>query len=104
MSKPVRMEREAEEELGGAVEWYEGCLRGLGVMFLAVVDEVMSEIGESPNAGLLVPGVAEGLGVRRRIVRGFPYSICYVEMLSEVRIIAVAHGRRKPGYWRDRLG
>jgi hypothetical protein len=41
--------------------------------------------------------------MRRFILPSFPYSIVFLELATEVRVIAVAHGRRKPGYWLDRI-
>jgi hypothetical protein len=43
------------------------------------------------------------LDVRRFILPKFPYSIVFLELPTEVRIVAVAHARRKPGYWLERL-
>jgi plasmid stabilization system protein ParE len=40
--------------------------------------------------------------VRMRVVRRYPYSIVYVVRGPNVVIIAVAHHRRRPGYWMDR--
>jgi plasmid stabilization system protein ParE len=42
-------------------------------------------------------------GTRRYLLKRFPFVIVY--RLTEVRIeiLAVAHGRRRPGYWADRL-
>ena len=39
---------------------------------------------------------------RRLIVRKFPYSIVYEIIDDQVVILAVAHGKRKPYYWRER--
>lgn len=47
-------------------------------------------------------GAAERGGVRQYALRRFPYSIVYQIAGDEVRIIALAHQRRKPGYWRRR--
>ena len=41
-------------------------------------------------------------GVRRHILRRFPYTISYEIQANTVIVLAVAHQRRKPGYWRDR--
>lgn len=40
--------------------------------------------------------------IRRLPLRRFPYSIVYDLRDSEVRILAVAHQRRRPGFWRGR--
>jgi len=43
------------------------------------------------------------LPVRRRAVTRFPYHVVYLEAGTDIRILAVAHDRRKPGYWEGRL-
>jgi hypothetical protein len=35
-------------------------------------------------------------------MRRFPYSLIYAALVDEIRILAVAHHSRRPGYWRDR--
>lgn len=39
----------------------------------------------------------------RVAVRRFSYHVIYVETADAVRVLALAHDRRRPGYWRDRL-
>ena len=39
---------------------------------------------------------------RRFIMAYFPYSIIYEITNDEIRIYAVAHQSRKPGFWKDR--
>ncbi|MBK7425134.1 MAG: type II toxin-antitoxin system RelE/ParE family toxin [Propionivibrio sp.] len=42
-------------------------------------------------------------GTRRQYnFRRFPYSIIYQVTVEELRILAVAHHRRRPGYWSGR--
>jgi plasmid stabilization system protein ParE len=42
-------------------------------------------------------------GKRRRLVmRHFPFSVIYTVSGEEIRVWAVAHQSRRPGYWRDR--
>jgi hypothetical protein len=35
-------------------------------------------------------------------LRRFPYSIVYLLLPEEIRVLAIAHQRRKPGYWSGR--
>ena len=51
----------------------------------------------------MVRGLPADLTVRRRAVTRFPYHVVYLELESHIRILAIAHDRRKPGYWHDRL-
>ena len=41
-------------------------------------------------------------GKRRYIMRRFPYSIIYIGVSEEIRILAIAHHSRRPEYWRGR--
>jgi plasmid stabilization system protein ParE len=41
-------------------------------------------------------------GTRRALLRRFPYDVIYKIYSEVVLIVAVAHGKRKPGYWRHR--
>ena len=42
-------------------------------------------------------------GTRRFVLRRFPFSIIYLDDPDVVSIVAVAHSKRKPGYWKPRL-
>lgn len=44
---------------------------------------------------------ADGL-TRRVLVPGFPYQVLYRMRLDEIVIVAVAHLKRRPAYWRGR--
>lgn len=41
--------------------------------------------------------------VRRHFERPFPYALLYVDESESVLILAVAHFKRRPGYWLHRL-
>ena len=100
--KAVRYDFEAEEELAESVIWYESQRATLGLEFHAEVKATEARLCEHPAAYELKPSAAN-LGVRHAPVRRFPYSLVFLELESEIRILAVAHVRRKPGYWRERL-
>jgi toxin ParE1/3/4 len=40
---------------------------------------------------------------RRLVMRRFPFSVVYLDDPDLITIIAVAHSKRKPGYWKDRV-
>ena len=68
----------------------------------ALEEEVRSAVGmilEFPEASPVVTPE----GARRKNLRRFPYSFYYVIEPDVIRIMAVAHQRRLPGYWIDRL-
>jgi toxin ParE1/3/4 len=103
MTKPLRFDDEAAEELEAAAAWYETRRSGLGLDLVLEVRRVLDRIAAHPAAAPLARDEARQFGVRLCTLRRFPYSIAYVELEAELRVIAVAHHRREPGYWRPRL-
>lgn len=103
MNPRVRFEDEADDEYQNAGRWYEERRTGLGVEFFDAVDATISHVLNLPRAGQRVPRLSPELPVRRLGVRRFPYHVIYLETSAELRILAVAHDRRRPGYWRRRL-
>lgn len=102
-SPPIRFEEEADAEYRQAGRWYEERRSGLGVEFFDAVDAAIRRIVEFPHVGVPVPRVSRGLAVRRLAVSRFPYHVVYLDTASALRILAIAHDRRRPGYWKRRL-
>ena len=103
MTPRVRFEEEADAEYRDAGRWYEGRRMGLGVEFFNAVDAALSQIVRLPHAGAPVPRVTADLPIRRAPVTRFPYHVIYLEERSTIRVLAIAHDRRRPGYWSTRL-
>lgn len=99
MSLPVRFSAEAESELDAAMAWYDEKQPGLGGAFIEAVDAALGMLAEWPGSGVPVPGVDAGLEIRRVPLARFPYHLPYVVIEDHVRVLAVAHDRRRPGYW-----
>jgi plasmid stabilization system protein ParE len=93
----------ARAELQRSVDHYEREYPGRGLRFAASIERATRAAAATPSAGSPFPGVPERFGVRRRIVRGFPFSIAYRLIGDVVRVDAVVHDRRPPGYWFRRL-
>jgi plasmid stabilization system protein ParE len=69
----------------------------LGFAFVAEFERTARLVLESPKLGAIFFGTR-----RRYLFRRFPYSIIYQITTDELRIVAVAHQRRRPGYWSKR--
>jgi plasmid stabilization system protein ParE len=96
-SRPFQFHPEAELELTEAAEWYEERGAGLGREFLRSVRAKVDEIRRAPERW---PSVR---GTRRALVARFPYAVVYRELPGDmIRIIAIAHVRRRPRYWSAR--
>jgi len=99
MKKPLIVRAEAEADLAEAFQWYEQQVRGLGDQFLLCVDAVMASIERNPP---LYPVVHRGV-IRRALTRRFPYGVFFAEGERSVSVIAVAHVKRNPRLWQDRV-
>lgn len=63
------------------------------------VDRALDAIAERPATWPLWPGIGERVGVRRFLLARFPFAVgCLVEG-EDVVVLAVAHLRRRPGYF-----
>jgi plasmid stabilization system protein ParE len=102
LTLPVRISEEADAEMAESARWYETHRPGLGVEFLDAVDAAVVGIAETPRMGTLVPGVSDQ-AIRRRAVSRFPYHVVYMELSDRLQVLAIAHDRRRPGYWEGRL-
>ena len=94
---PYRFHPDADAELEDAALFYETRMAGLGKSFAVEVERTISLVREFPEAGSPV-----GQRRRRVLVARFPYSIVYRQDPDSIVIVAVAHQRRRPGYWRRR--
>jgi len=98
----VHFEAEAETEVLRASPWYETRRQGLGVEFLDEIDATIRRVLEVPFGGAAVPRLRPDLPVRRLATRRFPYHVISQVADAELRILAVAHDRRRPGCWKTR--
>ncbi|WP_019874559.1 organomercurial lyase [Sporichthya polymorpha] len=104
MKRSVLFESEAAAELTDAAHWYDDQHPVLGSAFLAAVEAAVLGIDLWPDAAPLVSGLPGDLPVRQAAVRRFPYRVAYLVVDDVIRVLAVAHTRRKPRYWTDRTG
>jgi toxin ParE1/3/4 len=96
--KPFLIHAEARAELEEAVAHYEAQRRGLGRDFHKVFERAVDLIRQNPEIG----AIYKETSYRYFTLRRFPYVIYYLELREHISIAAVAHGRRRPDYWRRR--
>ncbi len=88
----------ADNEVLESARFYERRSKGLGWRFLRVVQEAEGRIVRTPHG---FPFLDEP--VRKCALPGFPFNVLFKIDDEAVFIVAVAHQRRRPGYWRRRL-
>jgi toxin ParE1/3/4 len=96
--KPLILHSEAQKELDEAMAFYENRRPGLGKNFLEEVEKSWKSISQFPQAGSLFSETI----FRKAVVQRFPYLIYYEELEEHIFVLAVAHAKRKPGYWLNR--
>ena len=95
--KNIRFSFEALAEAEAAQQWYVERSFPAGQAFLEELTHAVERVAESPEQW---PRYIES--TRRYVFHRFPFSLVYRKMGNDVVIVAVAHGKRKPGYWKDR--
>jgi len=94
----VELTAAAQSDVSTAALWYEGQRSGLGFRFEVELDRTFERI--STNA-IQFPEVTNG--VRRALVRVFPFSIFFLLLDEKTRVFAVLHQHRHPKTWKRRL-
>lgn len=89
---------EARRELASAVAHYDSEFPDLGQELAREAKRLCLLITESPLSGMEIRR-----GIRRRLLRRFPYAILYATDSVGVLVIAVMHQRRRPDHWRRRV-
>ena len=87
----------AEAEIGEAFLWY---FERSAMAADAFRTEALSAIDRLCTDALMWPEDEDE--IRRYVLRHFPYTIYYEVLGNIVTVLAVAHQRRRPGYWRKR--
>ncbi len=88
----------ALEEFLGAIEFYRDQAPGLGEDFIEDVERSIALFTEFPSLGSPAPSATRRVHLSR-----FPYSLVYLVADDVIRVIAVEHQSRRPGFWRDRV-
>ena len=96
--KQATFHLDAAAEVSEAAEYYERHSAGLGLEMLGEVEQALSHISTNPEACQLI-----GRRARRKPLWRFPYSLIYAIYPDRIRIVAFAHQKRRPFYWRRRL-
>src|SRR2546426_11247408 len=94
-SKEVEFHEEALAEAQAAYDWYATRNAAAAEAFIGELDHAMEQIEMFPEAS-----TSHVSGTRRYVLKRFPFTVIYREQEKMIQIVAVSHGRRKPGYWK----
>lgn len=97
MTLPVVLAEDAQADLEAAQDWYAARHAGLAEAFLVELDRQFDHIGRAPHHFPMVYR-----GVRRALMRRFPYALFFREMNEAILVLACFHASRDPSGWRAR--
>jgi plasmid stabilization system protein ParE len=98
VAREIEYLEEALEETEAAARWYAERSAAAAIAFSEEIDAAESAILRLPEAW---PRYDQS--THRYLLRRFPFSVVYRVETNRILIVAVAHGRRRPGYWRSRV-
>jgi len=96
--KPLKYHPAAWREIKAAHAWYFSKSAQAADGFYEELLPALDRVHEQPG---LYP--SHLYGTQRAVLDRYPFSIVYRELLHEIQIVAVAHAKRRPGYWTIRL-
>jgi toxin ParE1/3/4 len=97
LSRRVNLHPAAEEEMEAAFDWYWLRSERAAARFLQELSAMVERVRNSPHQ---FPQFDPK--TRRAALHRFPFSLIFRETERGIQIIAVAHSKRRPGYWRNR--
>ena len=87
---------EAQDELFSAIGYYNEQTPGLGVIFFEEIERSINNINKNPKRWKIC-----AKKVRQCIVPRFPFSIFYIYNSNTIYIVAIAHNKQNPNYWKE---
>lgn len=92
--KPVIFDPAAQDEIDDAL-----AASQVPDEFRDAINERIADIRANPAYGFATTAP----GVRQAVLTRFPYSVIYSDEPTRLFVLAFAHHRRRPGYWKTRL-
>jgi plasmid stabilization system protein ParE len=95
--RSVRVHPDAVRDIEDGITFYLSRSQVAAERFLTEIDESLDLVAEAPERWPLFRA-----GTRRFVMSAFPYSIIYRVVGNDIQVLAVAHAKRRPQYWRGR--
>ena len=94
---PVDILPEARRDFDESFDWYSERSAITAERFASAVDAALGAVGTSPERFARVDDLHRECPVKR-----FPFRIIYRIVAERILVVAVAHAKRRPGYWKNR--
>jgi plasmid stabilization system protein ParE len=87
----------ARRDFDESFDWYAARSTLAAIRFTNALDAALSIVATNPERFAAVDSLHRACPVRR-----FPFRIVYRVVENRVLVVAIAHAKRRPGYWKDR--
>ena len=98
MIRKIKFHPEARKEIQHETRFYRQAGQRTGNRFIEATKKASEQLQDNPA---MWPSMTERL--RGNILSQFPFTIIYAFNEDTIFIVAFAHHRKEPGYWRDRV-
>lgn len=95
--RPLEVLEAAADEALEATKWYRERSEDVALAFVAEVRDALDRIEEAPETW-----PRHHHGTQRKLLNRFPYEVVYRLLSDRILVVAIAHCKRRPGYWRRR--
>jgi toxin ParE1/3/4 len=96
-ARPLIIHPEAAAEAEAALDWYAQKSALAARVFLLELSHAMEAVAAAPERW-----PRHDRNFRKYIFPNFPYVLFYRMMEGQLQMVALAHTKRRPGYWKDR--
>src|SRR5688572_6159846 len=98
MAKKIEYLDGAKLDFNETFDWYAERRVEAARGFAIAVDEALERIVDDPNRFPVIRRNCRYCTLKR-----YPFRIVYREEVEQIVVIAIAHAKRRPGYWHRRL-
>jgi plasmid stabilization system protein ParE len=97
MPRTVSLHPDAQQDIDASAAWYAERSARAAIRFLDELDHLIDRIADAPTQFPMF-----NADLRRAIFHRFPFYIVFRVTEARITVLAVAHGKRRHGFWRDR--
>lgn len=98
MAKPLEFLDGARVDFDESFNWYAARSAGAAIGFAAAVDEAIEKIEANPAR---FPPTRSGC--RYCPLARYPFRVVFLDQVHRLVVVAIAHAKRRPRYWRGRV-
>ena len=97
MAKAIEYLTDARADFDESFDWYRARSAGAAIGFASAVEEAMDKIVADPDRFPSTHG-----GCRYCTLKRYPFRLVFRDEADRLLVVAIAHAKRRPGYWRGR--